>query len=268
MTVVPCFAASDLEEPSGSYAARSGPLRLRVTTVSDVGAVRSKNEDCFDYTGRSASAGQSGPWSEVVDSGSFLGVVADGLGGHPCGELASELAVETVMQYAPKSSGELIRSIEAADRSLLDKIELLPGCSAMGTTIVTALFAGERLTVANVGDSCAFGFANGRLHLLTSDDAVSAARLPGVPTGGISQALGVRHNKKLRVHRNDIRASEDLRVLLCTDGLTGYVPLPEIADVLRLWAGSEAVAHLLHLTFAAGAPDNLTIVLLEPEPND
>ncbi len=235
---------------------------FHVSAVSDVGAVRARNEDCFGYSPRSSGTGVFS--REVVRGDVLIGVVADGLGGHVGGDVASKLAVDTVLAFAPLTPDGLVASIELADTVLLDEMTRRPELDGMGTTIAAVMITAECVTVANVGDSMAFGFWDGRLFLLSHDDGIGSTGLPGVPTGGTSQALGVRKDSHVRVHRHDSPTVGDLRVLLCTDGLTSYVTAPVIGDVLRSCKGGVAVERLLQLVRSAGAPDNVTILLIEP----
>jgi serine/threonine protein phosphatase PrpC len=255
---------------------------LRVLTAhgsTDVGPIRKSNEDRF-----------------VSEEGLQLFVVADGMGGHAAGEVASTLAVETVVSFIRRSEtngdgGEfswpygidpalsfssncLRTAVHLANRRVFRAAEKHDEYTGMGTTIVSALLAGSRLTVAHAGDSRAYLFANGALRRLTSDDTwestvlAAQAESPAQPPSSphpmrhvLTNVLGARETAAVHVSEHELDGGE--RILLCSDGLHGVVD----DEVLReLLAGEDApaviVPRLIDAALSRGGRDNVTAVLI------
>jgi serine/threonine protein phosphatase PrpC len=133
----------------------------------------------------------------------------------------------------------------------------------MGTTIAAVLVDDGRLTVANVGDSAVFEFHDGRLHQLSVDDVPTGSEaLPGLPSARVTQTLGGQSRlTAIEPHVHEDNADIERCLLLCTDGLTNFVPRAQIAEALAL-SGAAAVEGLLALAIAAGGLDNVTIAIL------
>ena len=134
----------------------------------------------------------------------------------------------------------------------------------MGTTIAAVLVDEGGLTVANIGDSTVFEFHEGRLHQLSVDDVPAGLdALPGLPSARVTQTLGGQSRLTAidpHVHADDDVVAER-SLLLCTDGLTNFVPRGQISEALAL-NGAGAVERLLSLAIAAGGLDNVTIAIL------
>lgn len=241
-------------------------VTARASFASTVGLIRNLNEDAHGIGGLNPECGDGSVRSEMVTADFLIAVVADGLGGHPCGDVASRLAVQSVLSAMPTNAIELRNAIEAANSEMYVAMASRPGCSRMGSTIAVVLMNNKELILANVGDSAIFDFSHERLELLSTPDVEGDAGpgLPGLPRARITRALGGRAeftDVELNVCVRPRSGSQ--RVLLCTDGLTDYVPVTKIGDILRGAEGSEAVAALLGAVFDAGAPDNMTVQLIE-----
>jgi PPM family protein phosphatase len=198
--------------------------------------------------------------------------VADGMGGALAGEVAAQVAVEAVAGLsAPVTADDVRQALQEANRAIRRMAAEDPDKAGMGTTLTTALLAGDRLDVVHVGDSRAYLWRDGELRQLTEDHSVVAEL---VRRGSLSAEDAENHP-----HRNVITralgaepevvadtVSEPLRdgdvVLLCSDGLSSYVPERDIAAALAA-AGSlrEAAAALVERANAAGGTDNVTVVL-------
>jgi serine/threonine protein phosphatase PrpC len=237
-------------------------LRIIAYACSDKGRVRDGNED-------------------RLLKGANVFAVADGMGGHQAGEVASELALEPLRALegqtfaAPADAEEALRAaITAANDVVVEKAASDPKLYGMGTTLTAALVRAERLHIAHVGDSRAYLFTPGEgMSQLTTDhtlveELVQEGRLSRdeVRThpqrSVITRAIGVE-----RVVDVDSLGELALRpgdqVLLCSDGLTGVVGDDEIARILAEVAdGDAACAALLAAANDAGGPDNITVVLL------
>jgi serine/threonine protein phosphatase PrpC len=242
-------------------------MRLAAIGATDVGRKRSHNEDAFLV---------------MPESGLFC--VADGLGGHASGEVASRMAVDEMARYFlatdenPSSvppESRLASAARGANRAIHARAQAEPDLSGMGTTIVAAYFAeGGPLVVGHVGDSRAYLFRGGELRRLTEDHSLlqdfirqghrSVAEIDAFPHKNvIVRALGMREAVELEVSRLDVREGDVL--LLCCDGLFGMVPDEQMAEILRE-EGSEILRAnqlLVDAANEAGGADNVTSILVQ-----
>jgi serine/threonine protein phosphatase PrpC len=234
---------------------------LEAWGTTDPGAVRQNNEDAW-----------------LLDPALCLAIVADGMGGASCGEVASALAVEIVGNYVrkppvPWPPAQLLEeAIQEANRCVLERANRDESCSGMGSTIVAALWELPRMTIANVGDSRAYLWRAGALSQLSYDQTlVNELRLRfGLTEEEVSNfphrnvltmAVGTTPNLLVRIHEETLTPGD--QVLLCSDGLSGPMGDGEIANVLsRLAPIPELVGQLIEGAKAAGGPDNITAVLL------
>lgn len=235
------------------------PLVLRFAARSDVGSVRSKNDDSA-YAGR------------------HLAVVADGMGGHVGGDVAS---ASTVLDLAPldatgyaSPATVLPDEIQNANLILNDLVHASPKLAGMGTTCTALLLAGETIHVAHIGDSRAYRFKDDAFEQISIDHTF-VQRLVDEGRLDPSEAESHPHKNVLMRVLGDVDASPELdisaldaapgeRWLLCSDGLTAVVPPEVIEQKLRHRADLQSVAdELVELTLSGGAPDNVTVVVLE-----
>ncbi len=284
------FPLLDLESPP----ATSAHVRIDVAALSDKGRVRHRNEDHYFVArgGRHVTTlltnvppGDIPPQSAET---CYVMIVADGMGGHAGGEVASRMAIATLMNiilHAPdwilrlEGDEHAHRVIQrAADRcqqiheALQKKGRLHPDLEGMGTTMTAALSLGDDLFVTQVGDSRAYLFRAGTLRLLTRDQT-QAQQL--ADQGVISQQDVARHRlrhvltnalggfqKNVRVDIKRWKLADGDRVLLCSDGLTDMLDDAHIADVLAREAGSDETCRLLvESALENGGKDNITVVL-------
>jgi protein phosphatase len=241
--------------------------------ATDPGCVRERNED-----------------SLAIEPSLGLMVVADGMGGHNSGEVASRLAVDTILEYARKWIGgetlivpeggdpalsvrarQLSAIVQVANTMIFEKSRAFPKDHGMGTTVVAVLADGDRLTVAHVGDSRLYLLRGGLLQQLTEDHSLVADQ---VRHGLISREQGEKsalQNILTRALGTEERAAPDLSehpilpgdsFLLCSDGLTKMVPESEIVRIVSANPSCEAAAKaLVDEARRAGGLDNVTVVL-------
>lgn len=234
-------------------------IGLRFAARSDVGLVRSNNQD-------SAYAGPR------------LLVVADGMGGHAGGDVASSVAVAHLAPLDDEAHGpddalsELRQALHEAHDDLLARAEENPELSGLGTTVTALLRTGNKLAMAHIGDSRAYLLRDGVLTQVTSDHSFVQHL---VNTGKITAEEAERHPQRsvlLRVLGDfDMEILPDLsmrearpgdRWLLCSDGLSGVVSGETIAATLAEVSDLDACAdQLVELALRGGAPDNVTVVL-------
>lgn len=240
-------------------------MTIQIFAATHVGSVRGENEDHYGATALAASRVDGEVVTTEVAELPCLAVIADGLGGHPCGEIASAIAVERILAAKPADPTTLVTSVHEANQAIVDAMSHDAGSVGMGTTVAAVLVHQAGLTAVNVGDSAVLELVEDRLEQLSTDDSlVGRASLPGLPSAVVTQTLGGARNLievDPHVHTDDLVPPR--RLLLCTDGLTNFVPRHGIADVLRHRDPKQVVGELVALALAAGGPDNLTCVLLD-----
>jgi serine/threonine protein phosphatase PrpC len=239
---------------------------LAVSGLSHVGAVREHHEDSLVV----------GPWTlcaTVTDSpqtlvfplGTPLVVaVADGLGGHPGGEVASALVVRQLAQIGPllETEDEVREAVGACNRAVYAAAQRNPMLTAMGTTVAGVVVSADRVLAFNVGDSRVYAAGPDGVRQLSTDDRPPAGqRRPGIVTqtlGGGAELAAVDP------HLDSSPLSADTSYLICTDGLTDCVPSGVLTEVLRQHQDGRAVFELWQAAIEAGGPDNITIALVRP----
>lgn len=242
-------------------------IRATVSAASHTGHVRERNEDYYAASGL-AVPGADGD----VASGQFVGagcvaIVADGLGGHAAGDFASRLAVESFVASGPENPSALVDALHGANKALYAAMSAQEGTDGMGATVAAVLVTQTGLAVANVGDTKAFEIVDDGLQQLTIDDVPRRTeQLPGLPSSTVTQTLGgQREATDIQPHLAVDQLGPDRRILICSDGLTDYVPRPEIREVLGRRKGPDVVEELMTLALEAGGQDNITLVLIEAE---
>jgi serine/threonine protein phosphatase PrpC len=231
-----------------------------------MGAVRDHHEDSL----------VAGPWTlcaTVTESpqtlifplGTPLVVaVADGLGGHAGGEVASALVVSRLAQVGPLLDGEdsLREALTACNREVYAAAERDPALTAMGTTVAGVVVTADRVLAFNVGDSRVYAAGPSGVRQLSTDDRLGDDDLPA---GIVTQALGGSNElETVDPHLITSPLSEDTSYLICTDGLTDPLPAGLLEEVLPQHQDGRAVFELWKAAIEAGGPDNITIALVRP----
>ncbi len=241
--------------------------------ATDTGRVRERNEDAVRLADPNAP--------EVAERG-FLAVVADGMGGHQRGEVASNLAVETLFEsiYTGPRSDDMATALKGAFRTANERIaaQATGGdpSSAPGTTLVAAALVGNQLTVANVGDSRAYLLRAEAATQITRDHSIVAEQVAGgvlTPEEAresryrnvVTRALG--HRAKLDVDVFEIGLLPEDGVVLCSDGVHGHVEPDEIADLGLRGSPEEASRRLIALALDRGSTDNVSAAVIWYEPS-
>ena len=229
-------------------------------TASHQGRIRANNEDSF-Y-----------PETDGRGDQPLLIAVADGMGGHTAGEVASRIAIEE----ATETTGNPERRVKTANEAILDAVLEKPSLASMGTTLTLAqLDPIGRGTIGHVGDSRAYLLRNGKLTQLTIDhsfvqEEIDAGRMTpeaarNHPNRGlITRVLGLARDVEVDIKR--LRLLADDRLLLCSDGLTGMIEHDEIATHLGQGSPSEVAWGLIEAANQAGGHDNITVVVVLIEP--
>jgi serine/threonine protein phosphatase PrpC len=249
------------------------PLRRTGTGLSDLGRKRQTNEDAF-----------------FLDDMLGLYVVADGMGGHAAGEVASQEAVETVYGMVKRGIASLreledpvqeedVRAacrlmesaVQAATYMVFSMAEMDRGKSGMGTTISALLVLGEYAITAQVGDSRIYRVRGAEVEQLTEDHTLIAWQLKqGLITpqeakksphrNVITRAVGNRDY--VQVDTGLVQLFSGDRFILCSDGLHGYLRELDICPIVRL-GGEHAVERFIALANERGGKDNITAVVVE-----
>ncbi|TDB94640.1 protein phosphatase 2C domain-containing protein [Actinomadura sp. 7K534] len=229
---------------------------LRFDAGTDVGVRRKVNED-------SAYAGPR------------LLAVADGMGGHPHGDVASRTAITTLagIPFTADPAADLASGVAAISDRLDDLGRDDPGMARMGTTLTAMAWDGHGFTIAHIGDSRAYLLRAGELHRLTRDHTMVQSL---VEEGRLTEGEAAGHprrSKLVRALQSGAGAEADLfrhdaqpgdRYLLCSDGVFGFVEPEEIRETLvRAASPAEAVARLIELATLAGGHDNATCVVAD-----
>ena len=228
-------------------------VRAVVAAGTDIGHVREGNEDSF-----------------LAEEPLFA--VADGMGGHRGGEVASSLALETIERMFAHGEGELVEQVREANRAVFERSTLDRAVAGMGTTLTAALLEGDHIRLAHVGDSRAYLVRDGRLRLLTEDHTlVHRMVLEGELTEAeaevhphrsiLTRALGVDPDVEVDEITLEVRAGD--RLLLCSDGLTGMLPEPRVEEILGAEVEPQrAVDRLIREANDAGGVDNITAIVI------
>ena len=248
-------------------------MRIVSGGVTDLGRVRTNNEDCF----------------RIVESLNLF-VLADGMGGEAHGEVASALAVETIVKSCmdPLDSGatlvgnseptwgektkRLTSAVHLANKNIYDAAEANPEQHGMGATLTAAWIEGSKLSIAHVGDSRAYLLRSGNLQQLTSDHSLVAEQVRrGILTAAeaeesemqsvLLRALGALPDIEVDTEEHILFARDIL--MLCCDGLTRMVTEPEIAGTLQAEIDpTKAAEKLIALANERGGVDNITVIVV------
>jgi protein phosphatase len=237
--------------------------RLAVDALSDVGCVRTNNEDAYGY-----------------DSELGIFVICDGMGGMAAGEVASSNSVAALVNTFAESAGtalpvstRLQQAVHTANTTVWTMGQL-PEHKGMGTTAVAAALDGQKLIIANVGDSRAYAFQNGLATQITVDHSyinelirngtltrenAHLADLHGYESV-ITRAIGVSETVEPDYYSIDL--TPGTQILIATDGLTRYLNGDEIATILQVTPFESTCANLIDLAKRRGGHDNITCLLL------
>jgi protein phosphatase len=225
--------------------------------ATDIGLIRERNEDSY-----------------LVEDPLFA--VADGMGGHRGGDVASRLALETLGSvFASGDAVALAEQVQEANRAVFARSRRDRAVAGMGTTLTAALIDGDRARLAHIGDSRAYLLRDRELRMLTEDHTLVQQMLR---QGEISEHEAGRHPQRSVVTRAlgmdasvpvdeivvDLRPGD--RLLLCSDGLTSMVSDDDVRSVLEAEPDTErAAAALVRAANEAGGADNTTVILIDVE---
>lgn len=281
------MSAGDVVPASANRRAPASSITVAAQGLTDRGRVRGNNEDSLaacDLSKREAVTGTFG-WSISLGPRGVVFVVADGMGGQACGELASRMCCELLPArllenpeaadtvHAAEFGGLLARALEAANQAILEAARAEPACYGMGTTVTAAALLGPSLVVAQVGDSRAYLVRGRQLFQLTRDQTllnylvevgtVDPKDVAADPRRSILlQALGTAEKLKPALTTVDLCRGD--RVLLMSDGLYSMVPPEEMLGTVTSADDLETrCRRLVEAANSQGGPDNVTVILAE-----
>lgn len=231
-------------------------MRYVWATATHKGMVRDKNEDSV-YP---SSSGES--------DGEVLVIVADGMGGHVAGEVASRIAVNA----AASTDLEAADRVAAGNRAIREEVARDPGLEGMGTTMTLLMVDEDVATLGHIGDSRAYLLRDGDLTQLTADHTVAAEY---VAKGELSPEEAATHPQRhmllrtlgltryVNVDEVEVDIHPGDRILLCSDGLTEMVSNEKIGATMAEGTPDEVVWKLVEMANDAGGVDNITVAVVE-----
>jgi serine/threonine protein phosphatase PrpC len=250
-------------------------IKIEAAGFTDIGKVRKANED-----------------SLLIDQSTGIFVVADGMGGHRGGAVASRLAVQTMGDYLTATNGKasgtssptdaeqaaaeetrrLLQSIALANKKIYSRSLNDESCRGMGTTISALFLQGDFIIAANVGDSPIYLIRRGKLKdlytphtLLHERKAIQQSMADRFPPGKmahiLTRAVGIR--QRVRIDHVTTHIFPDDIIILCSDGLSGKVSRKEIGRVALCNEPEAACKKLTELALQRGGQDNITVIILK-----
>jgi PPM family protein phosphatase len=232
-------------------------LVLRYAARSDRGLVRANNEDS-------------------VYAGARLLALADGMGGHAAGEVASQLVIAALAHLDDdEPGGDLLNKLDTAVRdgnsAIAANVEADPELEGMGTTLTAILFAGNRLGLVHIGDSRGYLLRDGELNQITKDDTfvqtlvdegrITLEEAHSHPQRSLIMRALTGHEVEPTLIMREARAGD--RYLLCSDGLSDPVSHDTILEALQIPDVAESADRLIELALRGGGPDNVTVVVAD-----
>jgi serine/threonine protein phosphatase PrpC len=255
-------------------------MKIRYAAKTDVGMKRTHNEDYF---------------SLIEDEQLFI--VADGMGGHAMGEVASKMAADTLGEFYQRTKDEdatwpykmdrqlsyvenrLVCGIKLANWRIYEAATKDPRCKGMGTTLVSCLVNGDKVYFAHVGDSRGYRIRGDQIKQMTRDHSLLEDYKEAKPDMSedeqrnfphknvITRALGMRDTVQVDIKHDQIEDGDTF--LLCCDGLSGMIEDKKMVELVKGSAGDleKAVATLVDQANRNGGVDNITVILLTCQSN-
>lgn len=217
---------------------------------------------------------------DVAFAGPRLLALADGMGGHAAGEVAATTAIAQIIPLNDRQPEdpvqELREAIDKANEAIAQAVEDRPDVAGMGTTLTAMLFDDEHVAVAHVGDSRAYLLRNGSLRQITRDDSLVQSL---IDSGRLTPDEATRHPQRAMVLKvligEDVEPSIEVmdtepgdRFLICSDGLSDYVPFDEIKRTLQIADPQRCPQELIRLAMEHGSKDNVTCIVADVAEED
>lgn len=237
------------------------PFTYEMTAATDIGQVRESNEDCL----------------RIVPSIN-LAVLADGMGGHKAGDIASHIAVECLSEYLLKQTGitgdisldAMANGFLLANNKVYTSSHRLRDCEGMGTTLISGSFQPDHIYIGHIGDSRMYRFSHGKLEQLSTDHTLAVklkADMPKLPLPAYShhilrKALGIDNSCDPDFFT--VTPEHNQIYLMCSDGLTSAMKDHDISTILALRAHQpeHCLETMIDACIENGGPDNISIILI------
>jgi len=236
-------------------------FKTKAVGKSDIGRKRTTNQDSF-----------------LVDNEIKLFAVADGMGGHSGGEVASALAIKTLEKFFEENkkrkepAAQLLRHcVELCNKTIYDNSQANPKLLGMGTTLTACVLDGKWLHIAQVGDSRCYIFRDPELFQITEDHSqvyemlkaglINEASMHTFHKNVITRSVGYEESVQVDICSRLILPGD--RYLICSDGLTGMVSNEQIAQILHNFDLEQACQNLVDLANSQGGEDNISVILFE-----
>lgn len=241
---------------------------VKAIVISDIGQVRTNNEDNGVFIKPSWANNQMG----------YLAVVADGMGGHQAGEVASRMATEIIRAHYYKKKDEpksrLLASMVKANKDILNKAKDNTSLKGMGTTCTAAAIINERVIVGHIGDSRLYHLKNGRLKQVTTDHTyvqellrqgiIGVDEVENHPNRNIlTRVMGTKANVEFEVFEMNRPFEQDDKLLLCSDGLYDYFTIEELEEYMIASNIGKTAQNLVEMAKQRGGHDNITVIVIE-----
>ena len=242
------------------------PLVVGAAMLSHVGCVRSQNEDSVVFSVPPENAASAAFGALVL--------VADGMGGHAAGEVASQIAARGIHYLFYRELKDvpdaLAEGFAAANQAIQERGESDPACAGMGTTCTTVVLRDGSFWLGHIGDSRAYLVRGSKIYRISEDDSLvaelvrrgdlteeEAKRFPD--RNVILRALGIEPVVQPMIWREGLPAKPDDVVIVCSDGLSDLVDDETIRETVRRLPPFEACQALIECALARGAPDNVSV---------
>lgn len=237
--------------------------------LSDVGNVRKINEDSVGY---------------FESSDYDIYAIADGMGGHNAGEVASEIAIRVIIEYVKQNNqgadlkNVLSEGIKCANKEIYDEANKCDSRKGMGTTITICFRKKDKMVVANIGDSGCYIIDSERKLLKVTKDHSFVQQL--LDNGTITEEKARNHPNKNIITRSlgtnelvevdlfDVDLTNVIKCILCTDGLTNDVTYAEMYDIIMGNDNASSCEMLVNLSKSKGGRDNISVIVFEGECRD
>ena len=242
---------------------------MRFAAGTDTGLIRNSNEDSYRIIPESSR-------------NPCVVIIADGMGGHNCGEVASRMTVDYISEFIERSGSQLFscpdigeeirKQVGEVNTAVFEASLASPEASGMGTTLTMAVIVGTRVTVAHVGDSRLYMACSDTMRQMTQDHSYIEEL---IKNGTLTREEAERHPRKHVITRA-IGSSKDLEVdildfeaqkgdvlLLCTDGLTNMICENEIYSIIKNSEPQKACEQLIEAAKTKGGEDNITVIVYQ-----
>ncbi|MEP7145060.1 MAG: Stp1/IreP family PP2C-type Ser/Thr phosphatase [Ferruginibacter sp.] len=261
-------------ESNGAEPSMQNSFEIKVVIKTDLGNIRTNNEDAASFLRIADEA--------IIRERGYLLIVADGMGGHLAGEVASKIAIDTISEeyFKKKNNGSrekvLAKAFSAANKKIFELASANEQYRGMGTTCTALAIAGQTIYYAHAGDSRAYLYKNKSITRITEDHTyvqqlvnngdISREEADIHPQRNIlTNAMGTKPDLRIDTGKCEALFEKNDRVMLCSDGLYDYLDDNEIASVMGYNSITDAADYFIAEAKRRGGMDNITVIMAELE---